>query len=656
MSSADAGARPAWTWQRASKAYGSYGNPNQWTVNAGLDSLARESAQNSSDARLPGEQAEMVFSIVRLTGAGRRRFEEAIGWDKDLRPHLAAMAGTDQVVAKLLHEGLRATEASQELVLLRVEDRGCVGLTGPEFAENDLDEGAYGNFIKLCRLDLFSNKNAAAGGSFGLGKAVYWRFSRFQTVLFSSTLRAQDAVDGHHRNRIFGVNQGTVHRVDDVRYESRGHFGVEREEDTASVWADDATARALHLHRDSDRPGTTALIPGFFDPDQPAAGSEQLMADLEASLERSFWPLMARGGMRFVLEERSADGAVIRAVTVDAKKRLPRLVSALARFDAGTTDDALSLPGDVVVRDVPIAVPSRRSDPQHEGFEHVAKLVITLGESNDDDADDKVALFRRPGMVVQRIGERIPGVAYQAFLAAGAGVDPLGDDPEVRLPLDRADDYLRFAEPPAHDLWIPNSRTPQTSLGSNYRPPFLPPLRKLRSDIVRLLREEFGILKEDDDVGPDAVLKHLRILNDGAGGGAEITKPQAHLVLEGEDRPHVNPHGAWEVVVQVEVLQRDEGWSFEPAVVFMAAEGHGQRVGWSHLAAVDGCVIESGRVVLVPRTRGRLQRCRFRGTTAPSSHPVPAVESAIEVSVWHLGPGPGPSDRRSGLGSQGATS
>ncbi len=57
-----------WQWERASRAYGNYGNANQWTVNAGMDSLARESAQNTNDARVDGEKAELVYTFVRLTG------------------------------------------------------------------------------------------------------------------------------------------------------------------------------------------------------------------------------------------------------------------------------------------------------------------------------------------------------------------------------------------------------------------------------------------------------------------------------------------------------------------------------------------------------------------------------------------------------------
>ena len=130
------------------------------------------------------------------------------------------------MTAGQLQSGLKALQSSATLTLLRIADYGARGLTGPEFAEGDQSD--YGNFVKLCRLDLYSGKDKTSGGSFGLGKAVYWRFSRLQTVLFNSTCRPEDAVDGQWRNRIIGVNQGVVHQLGGNNFQGRGFFGEPR--------------------------------------------------------------------------------------------------------------------------------------------------------------------------------------------------------------------------------------------------------------------------------------------------------------------------------------------------------------------------------------------------------------------------------------------
>src|SRR4051812_41273650 len=154
-----------------------------------MSSLARESAQNTNDARGASPHAELAYTFLRLTGAQRREFEEAIGW-RDLLLHLEAMSAASggAVAAGQLRAGVKAIQEADSLLLLQVSDYGCRGLNGPEFPEDGVDPDDFGNFIRLCRLDLFSGKDKASGGSFGLGKAVYWRFSRLQTVLFNSCL------------------------------------------------------------------------------------------------------------------------------------------------------------------------------------------------------------------------------------------------------------------------------------------------------------------------------------------------------------------------------------------------------------------------------------------------------------------------------------
>ncbi|EUA20475.1 hypothetical protein I552_6763 [Mycobacterium xenopi 3993] len=280
-----------WQWEKQSPSYANYGNANQWTVNAGLPSLARESAQNSNDARLDGHKADLVYSFIRLKGDLRSRFEDAIGWQTDLKPHLQAMAGAAEgaVSAGQLQSGLAALESSDALVLLRIADYGARGLTGPEFAEGNPTQ--YGNFIKLCRLDLFSGKDKTSGGSFGLGKAVYWRFSRLQTVIFNSTISPEEAVNSRWQNRLLGVNQGVVHQINNINYQGRGFFGaINGNGYVASVWDHQELVDALKLRRHDSRPGTSALLVGFYDPDEPEKGmgtSRSLNPSRSASARRS---------------------------------------------------------------------------------------------------------------------------------------------------------------------------------------------------------------------------------------------------------------------------------------------------------------------------------------------------------------------------------
>ncbi|MCV7281683.1 hypothetical protein H7J88_18795 [Mycolicibacterium flavescens] len=626
-----------WRWEEQSRNYANYGNANQWTVNAGLSSLARESAQNSNDARLPGSGADLVYSFIVLTGEDRKRFEDAVAWHDQLEPHLAAMAcaATGAVTAGQLHSGLAALKSADSLTLLRIADYGAKGLTGPEFAEGDAD--AYGNFVKLCRLDLYSGKDKTSGGSFGLGKAVYWRFSRLQTVLFNSTLQASDAVNGYWHNRIIGVNQGVVHQLSGKNFQGRGFFGVqERNGDVASVWEDTDLADRLWLRREDHRPGTSALLLGFYDPDEPDKGLgdigqvNEFAKSLEAAIEEEFWPLLTRNRLRVRVEVLDGD-RIIYQHTVDPEEQYTELVRALRKVDSGQIDDELNELGDVVVRDVPIAISARTDvNERHIAFQHTAKLVVTLSDDQKDSLENKVCLFRRPEMVVQTVDKEFEGRTYHAFLMAGAAVNP--ESPSLEE--ERADDFLRFAEPPAHDQWIPGSgrtKTSQANLTAHYKAPWVPNLKNIRQAILDQLSDIFGAPPPSGDKPPKSIFKNLGFLQGepGGGGGRGIAPAR---------KPEIRIHnatvidGAWHLDFEIRARNRPEGWSVEPRLALVGLDGGHQDIAWEQLDADPPAEQFGMTVVLLHKPRGRLLTTTVRGVST-TTLPIPAAESAVDIRI-----------------------
>jgi hypothetical protein len=626
-----------WQWEKQSRRYGNYGNANQWTVNAGLASLARESAQNSNDARLDGPKAELVYTFTLLSGEARKRFEEAVRWSTELRPHLTAMknAADGAVTAGQLQSGIKAVESSGSLALLRIADYGARGLTGPEFAEGDVS--AYGNFIKLCRLDLYSGKDRASGGSFGLGKAVYWRFSRLQTVLFNSTVPASEAVDGKWRNRLIGVNQGVVHQLDGMNYQGRGFFGAPDDNgDVASVWQDDDLVERLQLGRSDERPGTSALLIGFYDPDEPEKGLGDISElrtfakNLGDALEEDFWPLLTRQRLRVRIEVIEGDSTVCERI-VDPEEQYMELTRALRKFDAGVVDEDLKQVGDIVVRDVPIAVSAcTDAHDRHPSFEHVAKLVVTLSDDQRDSLENKVCLLRRPEMVVQTIEKSFEGRTYHAFLLAGAAIHP--DNPSLEE--SRADDFLRFAEPPAHDQWIPRSgrnKTSQANLTAHYRAPWVPNLRNIEKTILDQLFTLFGAPPVAEDQPPKAIFNNLAFLHGDSGtggrGASAPRKPDVRI-----QRARV-VDGIWEMMFEVRAKNRPEGWAVIPKLAFVGLDGGHVDVGWETFEVDDGAEVdERGAVIMRGRPRGRTLSTTVRATSVRDL-PIPASESAVDVRL-----------------------
>jgi hypothetical protein len=630
-----------WQWERASRAYGNYGNANQWTVNAGLASLARESAQNTNDARGDAEQAELAYTFIRLTGDDREAFEDSMQWE-GLCEHLEAMgtAAAGAVAAGQIRAGVQALRDSESLLLLKISDYGCRGLTGPEFPEDGVNPDDFGNFIRLCRLDLFSGKDKASGGSFGLGKAVYWRFSRLQTVLFNSCLYEADAVDGQTQNRLFGVNQGVLHTLNGMGFQGRGYFGVpDAQDDVASVWADTNTVRVLQLSREDDRPGTTALMVGFYDPDSPERGLEggagliEMAKELQAGVEESFWPLLARDRLR-VRFRVVDDGRTTLDDEANPEGTYTELVRALRRFDKNEIDEKLDEPYSVVVRDVPIKISERRDgEDDHASFVHEAKLVVTLSDDQTDSLEDRVCLVRRPEMVVQTIHRPFEGRKFHAFLLAGAAINPKSPSKEEL----RADDFLRFAEPPAHDRWIPGSgryQASQANLTARYVAPWIPNLKAIETNVLDALFELFGDPPVENTSGPEAIMKHLRFLKGEAGkggtGGGALRRPE--IILSDW---HVD-QGRWDVTFEIVARNEPEGWLIEPQLRFVGLDGTGTKVDWASLEVISGGELADANIIRIPNAGNRRKVTTVVHGTSASDLPIPADESAIDVIVGRI--------------------
>jgi hypothetical protein len=170
------------------------------------------------------------------------------------------------------------------------------------------------------------------------------------------------------------------------------------------------------------------------------------------------------------------------------------------------------------------------------------------------------------------------------------------------------------------------------NLGAHYSPPWIPGLREIRTQIEAHLRKLFGEPPPPSDKAPEAVVRHLRFLNEARGGGGRVVKPRLQLIAW-----RVNDDDAWVVEVKAEMRNRPEGWSFEPAVVFVGADGQQVPVGWQRLVAGPGCISTDGRIVVPGGGTGRLLRAQFSGITSPESHPIPARESAIDVALRALG-------------------
>ncbi len=242
----------------------------QFSFDCGIDSLVRESIQNSMDARNEGvTKARIVFRLVQLDGKYLDEFKDAINWRSEewgLADNLESVKPTSPS-GLLIKRGLNEIDEDGRLSLLVIEDYGTKGLNGEEFHD---PKGSFGSLVKHT---LISHKSdESAGGSFGLGSSVLWSMSSIQTVLFHSII--SKPVEGQERNRFMGAVKLPTHKTkQDGWCDGAGYLGVVTKSDhnrdcAESIWGQDAQriSKALQCNRADDETGLSAVIVGLAEP------------------------------------------------------------------------------------------------------------------------------------------------------------------------------------------------------------------------------------------------------------------------------------------------------------------------------------------------------------------------------------------------------
>ena len=579
-----------------------FGNANIWTFRPDLDTFVREVGQNTLDVRV-ATTVELRFRVIQLQGEELQDFLDAARWETNLRPHIEASAASGQKLGRSLSEGLRRLDETGVLTLLRVEERGALGLIGEEF-------GAGSNFVGLCRNNLDSaKKSATAGGAFGLGKAVLWRTSLLSTVLFNSDIDHDDFAGKD--DRLIGRTELSWHEADGKAYAGPGWFGSLEEGTAVSVWGDGDLARRLCLERPDDSTGTSILIPGFHDPavdDEPVPSA--IAERLAVGAARNFWPAIESGRLSVYVETATGrfDESVTSTALVDAEAGGDAFVAAFKSHRDNTVVDSLVSEGDVMRVSVTLSIPRKR-DRSEESAEHEATVLIRKAAPDAADLGSCV-FFRGTEMIVERRdlrGVRVGAMPFHAVVLCG---EAAGDDPSAT----QAEEFLRISEPPAHNTW---ELTPD--LKFVYAQGGGAAIRQFFNGVRAAIRDAVAPATEDLSDGPRKLkeLFRMRVPAD-----ETVRRPEI-----GTATGVVNEDGAWIVEVRMRMHENVSGWTGRPVVVFDAETGSGNRVKWAALEGTKNCTAQGESLVINAKARD----VRFRGTTDPASHPVPASSSAISL-------------------------
>lgn len=586
-----------------------FGNSNVYATPPDVETLVRETGQNSEDQSLGGG-VHLRYTLIELTRGsdGFARFMKALKFE-DLKRHLERAAATKSKLGTRLRAGLERLESEREpkLLLLRIDDYGTTGLRGQE-ANDDQP------FAALVRDNLNSAKETTtAGGTFGLGKAVLWRCSDISTVLFASHIPDGDRGT---RERFIGKTELTWHELDGRQYAGPGWFA--EPETKNSAWDADHLTEALYLRRlpppggvDPRQPfGTSILIVGFRDPQSEAGGETSgLLEKLAQAAAVNFWPAIIWGRLSVSLA-RIVDDRAVEQVPLDPRKYVPEFCEALERHREDRVVERLAEPGDVIRLPVNITVPGTSADVggflPHVELQAQALLLVRLAESDEDGVRRKintVALVRGRGMITRywlQAGIVVGARPFHAIVLAGGAV--ASDTHQLAV-----EQFLRLSEPPAHNAWTFNEELREKyQRGSSAR------LKEFHHGITQALGEAIKPVAAGEEGGPDELKRLLQLEGPPPPESPPATLRQVESQLVG---------GAWHVNGEIHVNDRSKRWLITPRLWLDVESGSPIPVKWQSLEGTGpGVETKEEGLVVEPKSK----KVTFRGVSDPTSHRVAA--------------------------------
>jgi hypothetical protein len=603
-----------------------WGDPAIYATPRTVESLVRETAQNSLDAGA-GAKITMRYRLYEVPASSNRykQMMKALRYDEELRPHLqaAASAADTRDIGNRIKSGLEAMSAvSRPLRILTIEDFGGKGLSGDEFASES-------PFAALVRDVSNSQKSdQTAGGSFGLGSRTLFGASRLMTVLFGSVIAGED----ESKVRLIGKSDLSYHQLKGKagqEYAGRGWMGSPVGDDGAhsvridrseSILSDLLVSRELPAE-EKRAIGTTAVILAFSEAKADEQTGQEVVDRIIRAVAQSFWPSVTIGQLSVEVEHYLGDEvSPTSSRKVDPKDFVPSLIEAFDKHRKGDLVDKLVNAGDTVSEPIELVIPATSPlggvDPQHPETTAECRLVIRLAdhECADKNLCDHVGYTRGRGMITQYSPRR--------NLAAGArpyhAVLLCGTLAGKGSPENAAERFLRFAEPPAHDKWEVEN------LGSRYERGGGKRLSELDERVREALRKHVCSEPSESDDGPD-VLKEIFKLR------KLPNPPEPGVKISGAKAPFKS--GFYNVQATISPV-RDGACRIEPVLSIVKEQGVAIKTEWVDLSSPDAVLVD-GAFVLTPSTK----RIRITGRAQVLQPGLDPERCVVQLSASYVSVG-----------------
>ena len=545
----------------------------------GLDTLVRETIQNSSDAKDGGQEpVQVIYRLVELAGDEMSTFLRHMQWDLLRDNLLAVKRGGEE-----LEQAVKRMEEDKTIRLLVIEDRKTTGLYGGEDRGDDTEQNP---FLSLARDEMYSDKNpdGSIGGSFGLGKSVLWAFSSLSTVLFNS-IPDPSRKGGEAGSRFIGRTWLPYHETEeDGECTGDGWLAVKQTRSPmCRKWESFRGSQALDLAqllccgRSEGDQGTSALIVGFQEPGEESRDLEDIAKEIRQVVAENFWPSIEFGNLEVKVcfkrpGEVEQELDVIprddpgHAILCDMYRKY--CAGELPTHDPGTWQP---LPGAQAWTQIEMKVPQtkKKSENHDECKSEMALLVklldqteqgISMFNESGKALKNQVFLFRGPRMLVRQNKQKNLGLGAQPFVAIA--VCGLANDMGENV--GRAEAFLKAAEPAEHDKWTHDTNAMRTQYKIRGVKTML---AAMLDDIKNTLGEMVTVSQRESTTAPEIILEHLRFSSGTGGGGQE------HYISVTRDAVKPTDDGESFEFVAKKVRSDDMPWQVDVKLVFGADAG-----------------------------------------------------------------------------------
>lgn len=410
---------------------------------APLSSLARETIQNSLDARMPNEEPVHVsFELVDLkpTDLGGVELKGAI--DACIR-----VPRNDVTVRDALATAKKSI-TRQQIPCLRVSDRNTTGLRGD-------------NWRALVKMQGVSHKpdQLGAGGSHGVGKYAPFSVSALRTVFYWSCYQE----NGNDIEKFQGKSVLMSHEGEHGETQGTGFYGIKNDCSELGV---KQIPKCFRLETPEGNPvhGTSLVVTSF-------RATEDWRRRVATSVIENFFYAISVGGLTVIIEpgNSAADSDLFEI----EKNSLGEWFDHLGRPD-DSGDDATDEYSRGLMQAKTFWELSKSSEPtsekQDQDLGH-CRLWVQVAEG----LPRKVGFVRQTGMLIttqQRNLIRFPG--FRDFSALCVFEDPEGNE------------LLRRMENPKHDQFEPE-RLPESDRNRGRRA-----LRRITTWIRQEIRKHAG--------------------------------------------------------------------------------------------------------------------------------------------------------------------